>query len=409
MKYFKLFSNAKFDFDKKGGCVINLFDYSRINLDSCQAEKMMDLIKCPMEDFELLGEVEKSLALKLMNKGMGYLYENNIVNEEYLDNKGIEVRGLSENVPFFEEIYIQASTQCNGNCDFCKNNSNLIYGGCNSCICWKNNNEEKVILETTKMNEIMTRITKLFVKTIIFSGGNPFINWIEIKESIQLIRKNMKDVTIKIITNGSFVNDEILAFCVKSGVKLVFTILGHDEMSYIRITGNKNIYLDLINAVNSCIDKNVEYETNILAKSSDLEKIINFINMHKWNITSISEIYETNIPFKSIKSFDERINSNPSNLRKNQKFNTCLNNKLAINLYGSMQPCPMIEDKLVDLTIDDISKPFQTLLIDKYWRMTKQQVSSCSGCPYRFSCDDCTVIELAINSEKLNAEYICSR
>ncbi len=411
MKYFKFFPNAKYLFDKKGGCIFNLFGDTKIHLDHIQVSKMNYLLENPISELNDLDKLTQNIISKLMQEGMGYFYDSNVYNEEYLENKEIEIRGLAEQVPIIETIFIQSTILCNGKCKFCINNNELIYGGCYSCKSWINRFENAISVDDETFLKIIRRVTGLMIKRIIFSGGNPFINWTRIQEFIEIIRQNTNSVEIKIISNGSYLNDDIFDYCLKNNVKLVFTVLGYDESSYVKITGSNSIYLDLIHAVDSCKRKNVLHEFSILAKSSDMLKINEFLINKRWNLltTKTAEIYENNIPFQTVKCYNERKNNKVENYRRNKRYNSCLYGKLAINLYGHLKVCPMIEEVMADLLIEELAVPFQTLLIDKYWRMTKQQIFVCCECPYRFICEDCTAIEMAINSKKTGGSAICSR
>lgn len=69
----------------------------------------------------------------------------------------------------------------------------------------------------------------------------------------------------------------------------------------------------------------------------------------------------------------------------------------------------MINDILLDLNTYSFDKLFQEMIMDKYWRFTKNDVKLCSKCPYKYSCEDCTAIEIAMNEKRISPMLVCDR
>lgn len=69
--------------------------------------------------------------------------------------------------------------------------------------------------------------------------------------------------------------------------------------------------------------------------------------------------------------------------------NTCLNRKIAIDVDGNIKNCPSMKESfgnIRDITLAEaINKPgFQ-----KYWNVTKDQITKCKDCEFRHICTDC--------------------
>jgi SPASM domain peptide maturase of grasp-with-spasm system len=81
--------------------------------------------------------------------------------------------------------------------------------------------------------------------------------------------------------------------------------------------------------------------------------------------------------------------SNTDLYMESQYYNNCLNKKISIDIDGNIRNCPSLKDSygnLNDIAIEDaIDKPG----FKKYWNITKDQISVCKDCEFRYVCTDC--------------------
>lgn len=402
MGYFSLFPIAKFESDKSGATIINLLDFSRINYNKEQKDILLSVLNKDIGKIQELDEEKRCIVNELLDKGLAYLYTNNIRNGEHKENRDIEIRGLVEEVPHFSKLYFEITNECDRNCGFC-NNRNLVEGACESCIKWKRG--EEIDVQRFDYEAIIERIGDLWVDQVIISGGNPFINKNLLIDYIDKIRKYMPDVEIVVYTNGGAIDDKVLEILYSNNVVLNFIILEED---YSKDAHSDVIFLNekLNYIIEKCIDEDIACCFSLFGVKNEDSKVIK-INCEttvkvKKNISYKQEIFEHN------KFINRKEIKNP-NYFLNQKYNSCLHNKLAITMDGFIRPCPMIEEKLLDLKSEKFDTLFQKMLIDKYWRFTKKNVQMCMECPYKFSCEDCTAIELEINSRNVMPDRMCDR
>ena len=76
---------------------------------------------------------------------------------------------------------------------------------------------------------------------------------------------------------------------------------------------------------------------------------------------------------------------------ESKNFNNCLNKKISIDTHGTIKNCP--SDNLGFGNIE--SKTLNEALLDKdftkKWGVTKDKVSTCKDCEFRYMCSDCRI------------------
>lgn len=72
-----------------------------------------------------------------------------------------------------------------------------------------------------------------------------------------------------------------------------------------------------------------------------------------------------------------------------QKYNTCLNCKLSINVHGEIKNCPSLTKKFGSINTLDINKLIKDDDFKKNWAISKDQIEVCKDCEFRYMCTDC--------------------
>ena len=94
---------------------------------------------------------------------------------------------------------------------------------------------------------------------------------------------------------------------------------------------------------------------------------------------------------------------------ESQKFNSCLNKKLALLKNGAVKNCPSMPE-----TLGNINESRLTEILDsqkdnlhKYWNITKDQIEVCKDCEFRYICTDCRAFRKNDNmySKPLKCNY----
>ena len=351
MGYFTLLPIAKLEYDMNEASIVNLLDFKRINYNKEKRDILLSILNTEIGDLQECDDEKKNIILELMDNGLAYLYNKSVANYEHKARRDVEIRGLCEEVPHFSKIYFEITNKCDRNCKFC-NMEELIEGACNSCAKWRR--DSTIHEEEFDYKKIMKRISQLWVEEIVISGGNPFENKKLLMDYIIEIRKYMPHINILIYINGDNLDDETVKFLSQNKVNLNFVFL---ESEY--EIGEETSGIALSNKdktkIKECIGSGIKCSYTLLG-----EKVYEVEVDGEYNIVVRQKGKESNS--KKFVNRKERINPN---YMQNQRYNSCLNNKLAITLDGLVRPCPMISDTLLDLKEEKFDRLFQDTLVDK--------------------------------------------
>lgn len=81
--------------------------------------------------------------------------------------------------------------------------------------------------------------------------------------------------------------------------------------------------------------------------------------------------------------------SNVKLFSESQKFNTCLNRKIAVDKEGNIKNCPSMKKSFGNITNISLEAVINHKDFKKYWNISKDQISICKDCEFRHVCTDC--------------------
>jgi SPASM domain peptide maturase of grasp-with-spasm system len=71
------------------------------------------------------------------------------------------------------------------------------------------------------------------------------------------------------------------------------------------------------------------------------------------------------------------------------RFNSCLNRKLGIDTRGALKNCPSMRRSFGDARGTPLARVVEDPEFQRLWTVTKDQVSVCQDCEFRYICHDC--------------------
>lgn len=72
-----------------------------------------------------------------------------------------------------------------------------------------------------------------------------------------------------------------------------------------------------------------------------------------------------------------------------QKYNTCLNRKIAIDSNGNIKNCPTMSRSFGNISKETLKNALNKKGFKKYWEVTKDSINVCKDCEFRYVCTDC--------------------
>ena len=234
-------------------------------------------------------------------------------------------------------------------------------------------------------------------------GGEPLLYKKIVKTLISKL-STIKNSQIELYTNGLLLTNEILAFFKDYDVKLAIGIFGATDVECANITGSKNILIKqkkIINLVQTsgvaCRFSITRTETNSSASKEQLSSIYNFpVELLRQDRVKNIGRSTSSIAFQN--SSSQRINKShfahkfPSSFIQGNISggHSCYKNKICITASLDVHPCVMersiVYGSLLSAPLVDVLKAG-----NPYMGASKNLVSTCRDCEYRYACFDCRV------------------
>lgn len=71
------------------------------------------------------------------------------------------------------------------------------------------------------------------------------------------------------------------------------------------------------------------------------------------------------------------------------RHNTCLNRKISVDSEGNIRNCPSMKERYGNIRDTTLAQALMKPGFKKYWSITKDQVTKCRDCEFRYICTDC--------------------
>jgi SPASM domain peptide maturase of grasp-with-spasm system len=84
-------------------------------------------------------------------------------------------------------------------------------------------------------------------------------------------------------------------------------------------------------------------------------------------------------------------NVSMENFTESLKFNSCLNRKIGVDVLGRIKNCPSMERSYGQVPMNSFLDVVEGRPFKEMWEVTKDQVSVCRDCEFRYICTDCRV------------------
>jgi len=74
---------------------------------------------------------------------------------------------------------------------------------------------------------------------------------------------------------------------------------------------------------------------------------------------------------------------------ESHNFNTCLNQKISIDINGNIKNCPSCKQSFGNIKDTSLLQALKNSSFKKLWSITKAQIDVCKDCEFKYLCTDC--------------------
>lgn len=227
---------------------------------------------------------------------------------------------------------------------------------------------------------------------------------------------------IEIFTNGTLVDDDCINFFKQYNVNIATTIYADNAQTHDKITKHPNSFTKTMTAIKKIMANNIPLRVaSIIMKDNEhevknIEALYQSWGMHgihpdvvrptgRGDDQDILPLYYHKPPIQPPFYIDEDsfINAHLQH--------SCLAGKIAITATGDVFPCIFARNQLCgNILHQSLQEIITSPHLTTCWHTTKDHISKCKDCEYRYACFDCRPLAQGSDPEKnwLSSQKNCS-
>jgi len=337
----------------------------------------------------------KEIISKSIEKNIGNYYSTRVYIEKYKIGPPYILYSL--HTIGIQRCFIELPGTCKANCSFCESPTLFLCARCTKIM-------SKPDINLTL--EFLKRLFSMNCRTLIFHGGDPISNIQQFKKVVGWCRKQNYNGEICVITNGSLIDETIMALFAKYQVHIIIPIFS----SSLVMPESK-----LIEIARSAHDKKVLFTfTNVIFESNPhsdaLKGLVSKTNPSKTWTSVVYDInhYGNKSLYPSLVNTTIRVSSGAYYHTK--WLHPCLWGTIALTADGDLVPCPHLKSEILGnlkdpFCVDNIFERGE--LFSKYWELSVSRIPHCQNCEFNCGCLDCRALEMRI-SGNIHSKQICS-
>ena len=353
-------------------------------LKACESSALEEIMDVNSVD----GKRYLSFLDKLTTKGLGAIYN------ELPSGKG--TCPIQPYQPTLEYIWLELTSACNNRCLHCYSASSPhTAAGC---------------MPHTRWLELITEARLAGAYGIQLIGGEPLLypRW---RELIIKAREENYEL-IEIFTNATLVDDNCIDFFKQHSVSIATTIYADNSAIHDKVTQHPGSFDKTMSAIQKILAHGVPLRiASIIMKTNEQEaenivKLLTDLGVEPVppdvirptgrgdNLELLPQAY-------SKPAIKPPFFTDPETFGKAQHFHSCLAGRLAITSTGDVIPCIFARDQVCGNILNtSLAAILAGQPLTTCWQTTKDCISKCQDCEYRFACADCRPLAQGQDPEK---------
>jgi len=223
-----------------------------------------------------------------------------------------------------------------------------------------------------------------------------------------LPQKSVKNFTeLNLSYNSPYLFENVIVDIGQNSTQEVIEILqklDQIKIPYIQIRFSDQINFEILKILENLSFISVEIVVKFgTFKETDFKTDPKISNIFIYNAPKekVEEFHKKQFIYKTKSNFDccglvtkQTFSTTPQHIYLSQKYNSCLYKKLYISENGEIKNCPQGKNfgNIFDLSSQEISNFLQEKEFVKFWNITKDKISICQDCEFRYVCTDCRYI-----------------
>jgi SPASM domain peptide maturase of grasp-with-spasm system len=143
-------------------------------------------------------------------------------------------------------------------------------------------------------------------------------------------------------------------------------------------------------------EPSVESIENLIMQNLFLKKVYifgckhkNIVQLKKFDALAVFSTEDYYTPKQCGSICKDYFSTNLMTYFEGKKHNTCLNQKIAIDVKGNIKNCLSLKEIFGNVGHSSLSQALNSKDFKKYWNITKDNINICKNCEFRYVCTDC--------------------
>lgn len=247
-------------------------------------------------------------------------------------------------------------------------------------------------------------------KAIQFIGGEPLMypKW---QELVSFAHKLGYEY-IEIFSNATLITDEDVCFLKEHNVNFATTIYADNAEVHDAITQQNGSFIRTMNSIKKILAAAIPLRIASIIMKTNENQVENIMNLCR---TLGVEVNPPDVIRPTGRGDDEQLKpdhyskapikppfyTDEQSFLRAQHYHSCLAGKLAITADGDVIPCIFARDQICgNILKESLITVLQGQKLQGYWHTTKDVISKCCNCEYRYACHDCRPLAQGSNSTK---------
>jgi radical SAM protein with 4Fe4S-binding SPASM domain len=290
--------------------------------------------------------------------------------------------------PQLTNFFVELNNSCEYDCSYCGRNEMKRVFGCIGCSVWDNQNPR---LGSDTFMSVLDQAYKLGVGQIFLSGGNVLEDFNMLSAVLDYC-EYLRFHAVFLSCHENHINSDAVHFLNRYRGLNVFLNCDFPVSSRaLEIASRSECNLTLVPVVDVTDMSEEEVRDTIQHEHEKVqEKNI------RWQIDYCSADFKKDYSKISLFGKDRVRNATLQFFERCQEYHPCLGGILTVSSDGDVYICRVMREKslgsVVDTKLCEIMRNRKEE-IKKFWHLTRDKITPCRDCEYRYSCMDCRAIE----------------
>jgi radical SAM protein with 4Fe4S-binding SPASM domain len=247
-------------------------------------------------------------------------------------------------------------------------------------------------------------------RAIQLIGGEPLMypKWRE----LILFADKLGFEYIEIFSNATLITDEDVQFFKAHNVNLATTIYADNAEVHDAVTQQNGSFTRTLASIKKALNAAIPLRIASIIMKTNENQVENIMNLCR---TLGVEVNPPDVIRPTGRGDDEQLKpdtyskppvkppfyTDEQSFFKAQRCHSCLAGKLAVTADGNVIPCIFARDQICGNILEEsLITVLQGQKLQDYWHTTKDAISKCCDCEYRYACHDCRPLAQGSNPTK---------